>query len=55
MAKTQKIKGIIKIGVIIAFIYLLFVLYLLFVSNRIEKLENKSSNEPVKYSLKVGE
>lgn len=55
MAKTQKIKGIIKTGVVIAFIYLLFILYLLFVSDRIEKLENKSINEPIQYSLKIGE
>lgn len=55
MAKTQKIKGIIRTGVVIAFIYLLFVLYLLFVSDRIEKLENKSNNSPVQCSLKIGE
>lgn len=55
MAKTQKIKGYIKTGIIIAFIYLLFVLYLLFVSDRIEKLDNKSYDDPIQNSLKIGE
>lgn len=55
MAKTQKVKEIIRTGVIIGIIYILFILYLLFVSDRIEKLDNKSKNEKIEYSLKIGE
>ena len=55
MTKSNKVKGILRTGIIIGFIYVLFVLYLLFVSDRVEKLENKSSDDPVYYSLKIGD
>lgn len=46
-------KGL-KTGIIIFLIYVLFVLYLLLVSDRVEKLESRSSNDPVQFSLKIG-
>ena len=55
MMNTKKLRGVLKAGIIIGLIYILFILYLLFVSDRVEKLENRSSNEPVYYSLKIGD
>lgn len=52
MARTIR-KGL-KTGLIIVAIYVLFVLYLLFVSDRVEKLDNPPSEEPVQISLKNG-
>lgn len=46
-------KGL-KTGIIIFLIYVLFVLYLLLVSDRVEKLESRASDEPVQFSLKIG-
>lgn len=53
--KAQKIRGILKTGIVIGLIYILFVLYLLFVSDRVEKLEKRSNDDPVYYSLKIGD
>ena len=55
MAKTLKLKKGIKTGLIILSIYVLFILYLLFVSDRVEKINNRSSEEQTSYSLKIGE
>ncbi len=55
MIKGIKIKKGIQTVLIIISIYILFVLYLLFVSDRVEKLDNKSNDEEVYYSLKIGE
>ena len=55
MKNAKKLRGVLKTGLIIGLIYILFVLYLLFVSDRVEKLENRSSDEPVYYSLKIGD
>ena len=52
MAKSIR-KGL-KTGLIILAIYLLFVLYLLFVSDRVEKLDNRSQDEQIQNSLKIG-
>ena len=41
--------------IIIFIIYLMFIAYLLLVSDRIEKLDNKSNNDLVQYSLKIGD
>ena len=43
-----------KTGMIIILIYILFVLYLLLVSDRVEKLESRSSDDPIQFSLKIG-
>ena len=50
--KNKKVKDIVRTGIIILFIYLLFIAYLLCVSKRVEKLENNSSDIK-NYSLKV--
>ena len=55
MIKTNNFKKGIKTVLIILAIYGLFILYLLFVSNRVEKLDNKTSEDKVYYSLKIGE
>lgn len=55
MAKTQKTKEIIRTGVIIGIIYIAFLLYLFFVSDRVEKLDARSKDEKIEYSLKIGE
>lgn len=52
MAKTIR-KGL-KTGLIILAIYVLFVLYLLFVSDRVEKLDNRSNEEQSQITLKIG-
>ena len=52
MIKNQKVKDIVRTGIIILFIYLLFIAYLLCVSKRVEKLEN-NSGDIKNYSLKV--
>ena len=44
-----------RTGLIIVGIYLLFILYLLFVSDRVEKLDNKFFDKQLNYSLKIGE
>lgn len=53
MGKSIK-KGICT-GLIILGIYVLFVLYLLFVSNRVEKLDNRSQDEVKIVALKIGD
>ncbi len=45
----------IKTGLIILLIYILFVLYLLFVSNRMESLDNRSLDEDIYFTLKIGD
>lgn len=55
MYKTKKLRKGLQTGLIILAIYGLFILYLLFVSERVEKLDNKSSDDYTYYSLKVGE
>ena len=52
---NDKIKKGIKTSLIILGIYILFVLYLLFVSNRVEKLDHRTEYEDTIYSLKIGE
>ncbi|MBR3211265.1 MAG: hypothetical protein IKF71_04965 [Bacilli bacterium] len=52
MAKTIR-KGL-KTGLVILAIYILFVLYLLFVSDRVEKLDSRSKEEQVQNTLKIG-
>ena len=52
--KERIIKGV-TTSLIIIGIYILFVLYLLFVSDRVEKLDHRSKEEKVIYSLKIGE
>ena len=52
MAKS--IREGLKTVFIIALIYVLFVLYLLFVSDRVEKLDNRSSDEQTEITLKIG-
>ena len=52
MAKSIR-KGI-KTGLIILAIYLIFVLYLLFVSDRVEKLDHRSNEEQIQNTLKIG-
>ena len=53
MAKTMK-EGL-KTVLIIAIIYVLFFFYLLFVSDRVEKLDNKSNEEQSQITLKIGQ
>lgn len=53
MAKS--IREGIKTGLIILAIYILFVLYLLFVSDRVEKLDHRSYEEQRHFTLKIGE
>ena len=55
MIKGIKLRKGIQTALIIIAIYILFILYLLFVSDRVEKLDNKSTDEEVYYSLKVGD
>ena len=52
MARAMK-EGL-KTGLIILLIYVLFVLYLLFVSNRVEALDSRSSEEQTQITLKIG-
>ena len=52
MAKSIR-KGI-KTGLIILAIYIVFVLYLLFVSDRVEKLDTRSQDEQIQNTLKIG-
>ena len=54
MIKSKKIKELIRTCLIILGIYILFVVYLLFVSERMKKLDNRSLNDNVYYSLKIG-
>ena len=51
---SEKLKQKIKTGAIILLIYIVFILYLLLLSNRVEHLENRSDTEPAIYSLKIG-
>ena len=53
MAKS--IREGLKTGLIILAIYVLFVLYLLFVSNRVEQLNNRSNEEQTEITLKIGQ
>ncbi|MBR4694326.1 MAG: hypothetical protein IKQ06_00700 [Bacilli bacterium] len=52
MARAMK-EGL-KTGLVILAIYILFVLYLLFVSDRVEKLDARSSEEQTQITLKIG-
>ena len=51
---SETIRKGLKTGFIIVAIYILFVLYLLFVSDRVEKLDNQSNNEQIQNTLKIG-
>ena len=51
---NEKLKQRLRTGVVIVLIYVLFILYLLLVSNRVEKLDSRSEDAPVYYSLKIG-
>ena len=51
---TKSVKEGLKTVLVIAFIYVLFVLYLLFVSDRVEKLDNRSYDEQTEITLKIG-
>mgnify|MGYP007056173267 CR=1 FL=1 len=51
---TKSVKEGLKTGIVIVLIYVLFVLYLLFVSDRVEKLDNRSSEEQTQITLKIG-
>ncbi len=55
MVKQNKIRELIITGIIILIIYILFVSYLLFVSDRFEKLEHNNSSNKYSYSLKIGD
>ncbi len=48
-------REILKKGLTIFVIYMLFAAYLLFVSNRIERLENREQNEFVNVSINYSE
>ncbi len=54
MDMTKSIRKGLKTGLIILAIYLVFVLYLLFVSDRVEKLDNRSYEEQMQNTLKIG-
>lgn len=49
---SKRIRNGVKTGVIIFLIYVFFVLYLLFVSDRVEKLDHPTQDENVQFSLK---
>ena len=51
----KNIRQGVKTGLIIVAIYILFVLYLLFVSDRVEKLDRYSADESQNVSLKIGD
>ena len=51
---SKAIRKGIKTGLIIFAIYIVFVLYLLFVSDRVEKLNNRSQEEQIQNTLKIG-
>ena len=51
---NEKMKLRLKTGAVILLIYVIFIMYLLLVSNRVEQLDSKSSDEPIYYSLKIG-
>ena len=51
---NEKLKKGFKTGLIILGIYILFILYLLFVSNRVERMEENENENTVHYSLKIG-
>ncbi len=51
---NERIKKGLRTSLIILGIYVLFVLYLLLVSDRVEKLDHRSKDEPVEYALKIG-
>ena len=51
---SEKMKTRLKTGAVIILIYAIFIIYLLLVSNRVEQLDSKASDEPVYYSLKIG-
>ena len=48
-------KNIIKKGIIVVGIYLIFTAYILMASDRIERLDRKDSNELINVSLKFSE
>jgi hypothetical protein len=48
-------KNILKKGLIILTVYLIFTLYLFAVSARIERLNNNESNEKVGVSINIGD
>ena len=47
-------KDVIKKGLIIVGIYLLFIAYIMFACNRMEKLDNQSDTKNVAVSLNFG-
>ena len=51
---NEKLKQRLRTGVAIVLIYVLFILYLLLVSNRVQQLDSKSADEPVYSSFKIG-
>ena len=51
---NERMKRGIKTSLIILAIYIIFVLYLLLVSDRVEKLDHRSKDEPIEYALKIG-
>ena len=51
---TKTIRKGLKTGLVIVLIYFMLVLYLLFVSDRVEKLDNRSSDEQIQNTLKIG-
>ena len=53
MDMTKSIRKGLKTGLIILAIYLVFVLYLLFVSDRVEKLDNRSYEEQMQNTFKI--
>ncbi len=54
MDMTKARKTGIKTGLVILAIYILFILYLLFVSDRVEKLDSRTSEEQTQITLKIG-
>lgn len=51
---NEKLKQRLRTGVAIILIYVLFILYVLLVSSRVEQLDSRSEDEPIYYSLKIG-
>ena len=55
MKQKLKLKGWVKTTLVIAFIYLLFIAYLMLASNRIEDLDNYGDTENTSIVLVKGE
>ena len=52
--RSVRMKDVIKKGLIIVGIYLLFIAYIMFACNRMEKLDNQSDTKNVAVSLNFG-